>query len=296
MSDKAHHQADLDPVTGYETTGHEWNGIRELNTPFPRLVIWALALAFAYSVVAWILLPAWPLGRDYTRGLLGLDQAKVAEAGLGRIAGARNEWLNRFTKPDFAALKADGALMARARPAAARLFADNCAACHGARATGGPGFPNLTDADWLWGGDPEAIAETIRVGINSGHPDARAAQMPAFGRDGMLKSDEIHTVADYVRTLSTGRADPDGAGAKLFADNCAACHGEGGRGGLGAGAPSLADNDWIYGGDRETILATLRNGRQGVMPSWADRLSPAEINLLALYVAGLGQKHDKRTP
>ncbi|MBC7285399.1 cytochrome-c oxidase, cbb3-type subunit III [Hoeflea sp.] len=289
MSHPPHHKAETDPVTGYETTGHDWNGIRELNTPFPRIVIWALVLTFAYSVVAWVLLPAWPLGRDYTRGLLGLDQGDMAVKGYQRLAAVRADWLDPFADGDFAALADDAALMARAMPAAARLFADNCAACHGAVGTGGPGFPDLADAAWLWGGDPDTIAETLRVGINSPHPDTRMSQMPAFGRDGMLPPDDIAAVADHVMALSSGKADADSPGATLFADNCAACHGEGGAGGLGIGAPVLADDRWIYGGSRESILTTLKEGRQGVMPTWEDRLSAAEINLLALYVARLGE-------
>lgn len=288
MNRPSHHEPETDPVTGYETTGHDWNGIRELNTPFPRIVLWALALAFAYSVVAWVLLPAWPLGRDYTRGLLGLDQGEIAVEGYRQLAAARADWLEPFAAGDFTALAGDSALMARAMPAAARLFADNCSACHGAAATGGPGFPDLTDAAWLWGGDPETIAETLRVGINSPHPDTRYAQMPAFGRDELLSREEIASVADYVLALSSGQADADSPGAMIFADNCAACHGEGGVGGPENGAPVLADDRWIYGGSREAILTTLNRGRQGVMPAWENRLSAAEINLLALYVARLG--------
>lgn len=289
MSHPSGHETDIDPVTGYETTGHDWNGIRELNTPFPRVVLWALALAFAYSLIAWVLLPAWPLGRDYTRGLWGLDQGEMAVNGYRRLAAERQDWMAPFAAGDFTALAGDSALMARAMPAAARLFADNCAACHGVKATGGPGFPDLTDAAWLWSGDPETIAETLRVGINSPHPDTRISQMPAFGRDGLLSREEIASVADHVLALSSGKADADSPGAVIFAENCAACHGEGGVGGLGIGAPVLADDRWIYGGSREAILTTLNRGRQGVMPAWEDRLSAAEIKLIALYVARLGE-------
>ncbi len=289
MSDHAPHGSDIDPVTGYGTTGHEWNGIRELNTPFPRIVLVALALTFAYSVVTWVLLPAWPVGRDYTRGLLGLDQQEVAAEGYRRLTEERAEWTRPFASGDFAALAADGDLMAHAMPAAARLFADNCAACHGRDGTGGPGFPSLADGAWLWDGAPEAIAETVRVGINSTHPDTRFSQMPAFGRDGMLPREDIAAVIDHVLALSSGRADPESAGAAIFADNCASCHGEDGRGGLGTGAPSLADDHWIYGGGRDDILTTLRNGRQGVMPSWEGRLDDTEINMLALFVASMSR-------
>lgn len=289
MSRPTRHEVDTDPVTGYETTGHNWNGIRELNTPFPRIVIWALALTFAYSAVAWVLLPAWPLGRDYTRGLLGLDQGEIAAEGYQRLAEARADWVTLFASGDFTALAADKTLMARAMPAAARLFADNCAACHGATGTGGPGFPNLADQDWLWGGDPETVAETLRVGINSAHLETRFSQMPAFGRDGMLPRNEIAAVADHVLALSSGKADPNSPSTTLFAENCSSCHGEAGTGGLGVGAPVLVDDQWIYGGSRDDILTTLRQGRQGVMPAWENRLSATEINMLALYVAGLGQ-------
>lgn len=291
----AHHanrakcKTDIDPVTGYDTTGHDWNGIRELNTPFPRIVLWALALAFAYSVVAWVLLPTWPLGRDYTRGLLGLDQGEVAVQGYREIGARRATWLGRFAGEDFTSLKADKALMARAMPAAERLFADNCAACHGADAKGGPGFPDLTDGDWLWGGAPDTITETLKVGINSTHPDSFIAEMPAFGRDEMLVRDELRAVRDYVRALSSGKAAPNSPGAVIFADNCAACHGQNGAGGLENGAPSLADSRWIYGGDGETVWQTLQNGRHGVMPSWQGKLSEAEIRLLALYLTRSGE-------
>jgi len=288
MSAEQHHDAEIDPVTGYETTGHNWNGIRELNTPFPRIVLWALALAFLYSVVAWVLLPAWPTGRDFTRGLLGLDDRQEAMQGYAALERAREDWMARFAAGDLDALPGDAALMAQAMPAARRLFADNCAACHGTRATGGPGFPDLTDADWLWGGSPADIAETLRVGINSGHPDTRVSQMPAFGRDGMLPRDAVQAVADYVLALPRGDADAHSAGAQIFAENCAACHGENGAGGVGTGAPSLAGGRWIHGGDRATILATIHGGRQGVMPAWAGRLKAAEINLLAVYVSRLG--------
>jgi len=283
---------DVDPVTGYETTGHDWNGIKELNTPFPIFVITILGLTVVYSIIAWLLLPAWPTGRDYTRGLLGLDQGEMAVAGYQRLADGREDWMARFVAGDFDAIVADQALMAKAMPAAHRLFLDNCAACHGTDATGGPGFPDLADSDWLWGGDPATIAETLRVGINSPHPETRFAQMPAFGHDQMLERAEIETLTSYVQALSTGQADPDGEGGTLFADNCASCHGDGGVGGLGIGAPSLVDGHWIYGGDRATIFATLQRGRQGVMPTWADRLSEAEINLLGGLRVGLAAEHE----
>lgn len=279
------HDPEVDPVTGYETTGHDWNGIRELNTPFPRLVVWALAITFAYSVVAWVLLPAWPIGRDATSGLLGLDQRELAREQYQALVERRSDWLTRFDgEPDFAALAGDQALMARAMPAADRLFRDNCALCHGDNGLGGPGYPNLADGHWLWGGSPATIAETLHVGINADHPDTRAAQMPAFG---WMQRAKLERLADYVAALPTGQADPDGEAAQVFAQNCVACHGEGGQGGMQNGAPALTDDAVIYGQNPQSVMETLRHGRQGVMPAWSERLSTAEINLLALYTARL---------
>ncbi len=276
---------EIDPVTGYDTTGHLWNGIRELNTPFPRIVLVFLALTFIYSVVTWVLLPAWPLGKNYTRGLLGLKQEGEALSGFVALETARQSWMSRFDKPDFAALAADKTLLGEAMPAARRLFEDNCAACHGRNGTGGPGFPDLADGSWLWGGDPDTIAETIRVGINSTDKDTRFSQMPSFDS---LSRTEREKLVEYVTALPQAKASASMPGAALFADNCAPCHGDGGKGGLAMGAPSLADHATIYGQDRLAVLTTLAHGRQGVMPAWSNRLSTAQINLLALYVAQLG--------
>ena len=271
----------VDPVTGYDTTGHDWGGITELNTPFPRLVIWILAATFVYSVAAWVLLPAWPVGRDYTRGLLGLDQGVEAVEGFRALSAERQGWLDRFATGDFAALRSDTALLGQAMPAAKRLFADSCAACHGTSGQGGPGFPVLADHYWLWSGDPGEIALTIRNGINT-NDDSRIAEMPSF--DWMDRADR-RTLAEYVAALPTGETDAGDSAAALFAENCAACHGEGGEGGLGIGAPSLTDAAIIYGQDAETVFQTITQGRIGVMPAWAGRLSQAEVNLLTIYVA-----------
>lgn len=205
----------IDPVTGYDTTGHDWGGITELNTAFPKVVIWALVLTFLYSVVAWILLPAWPTGRDYTRGLLGLDQSEEAIKGFNSLADRRQDWLSRFEGENFVALQSDATLMATAMPAAARLFADNCAACHGTNGQGGPGFPVLSDETWLWGGDTEEIATTIRHGINTEDPDTRYAEMPAF--DWMERSDRL-ALAEFVSEMRGGVVDFESAAGTLFGE------------------------------------------------------------------------------
>lgn len=173
------------------------------------------------------------------------------------------------------------------------LFGDNCSACHGVNAQGIKGAPSLTTSSWLWGGDAETIAETIRVGINSAHPDARMSQMPAFGRDKMLSRSDIESVVGYVRTLAGASADTDAArdkreaGQALFAANCAACHGDDGKGKIEMGAPNLTDLSWIYGGDFHSVYTTVWGGRQGHMPTWEARLSLLDRKILTLYLIDL---------
>ena len=176
------------------TTGHEWNGIKELNTPVPRPVYFFLIVTALFAVVYWVLMPAWPLGVTYTKGLLGIDQRNIVTESVKQAALERGVWTKRIEAESFKEIQADPRLMDMVRQTGRTLFGDNCAACHGRNAQGGHGFPNLTTASWLWGGDPESIAETIRVGINSAHPQTRTSQMMAFGRDQMLKKDEVDNV------------------------------------------------------------------------------------------------------
>ena len=173
-----------DPHTGYMTTGHEWNGIKELNTPVPRVVYFFLIVTALFSVIYWVLMPAWPLGLTYTKGLLGIDQRTTVTESLKRAASEREAWTRRIGTESYQAIQNDPKLMTIVRQTGRTLYGDNCAACHGFDAKGGKGFPNLTTASWLWGGNPETIAETIRVGINSAHPNTRSGQMLAFGATG----------------------------------------------------------------------------------------------------------------
>jgi cytochrome c oxidase cbb3-type subunit 3 len=282
-----------DPHTGYTTTGHEWNGIKELNTPVPRVVYFFLIVTAIFSFIYWVLMPAWPLGLTYTKGLLGIDQRTTVTESLERAALEREVWTRRIETENYQAIQNDPKLMTIVRQTGRTVFGDNCAACHGFDAKGSKGFPNLTTSSWLWGGDPEAIAETIRVGINSAHPKTRAGQMLAFGRDRILKSDEVDNVVDYVQSLSDPNISKQvpvaklEAGRAIFAANCASCHGDDGKGKPEVGAPNLTDKIWIYGGDAQSILTTVWNGRQGHMPTWENRLNPVERKILALYIFDL---------
>lgn len=281
-----------DPLTGHETTGHEWDGITELNTRVPRSIWFFVFVTHLWALILWFLLPTWPLITTYTKGILGIDQRDEVQESIVVANAARADWTDRVDALPVADILGDGELMARVTNTAHQLFGDNCAGCHGTAATGGPGFPSLADDDWLWGGDPDTMMETLRVGVNAGHPDTRVSQMLAFGRDGILGREEIRTVVDYVRSLSGAAipADRAAAGAEIYAANCASCHGEDGRGSTELGAPNLTDDIWIYGGDAASLFTTVHDGRQGWMPTWEGRLTETERKILTVYLQDIQRK------
>lgn len=285
---------EFDETSGQHTTGHEWNGIKELNTPMPRAFRVWLWGSIAVAALFWLLYPSFPYVTGALQGVLGYSarQDVVASVALGQ--STREASFAALAETPLEDLAQDAALRAENEAAFSVLFRDNCAACHGRDATGQVGFPNLTDDHWLWSGTAEEIEYTLQVGINADHDDTRYAQMPAFGRDQLLSYEEMDAVTDYVLSLS-GRAhdaQAAAAGAILFEDTCAACHNDAGAGGYENGAPSLADQAWIYGGSRSAILETLQNGRGGVMPAWSGRLTDTEIRQLTLYLLWQGQPDD----
>ena len=287
-------EIERDDVTGRETTGHEWNGIKELDTPIPRGVLMFLIVTHIWAIVWWFFVPAWPLGQTYTKGLLGVDQQTTVEARVVEGQQQRSAWTTRLEAEPYEAILADEALMKTVRDTGRQLFGDNCAACHGRDGRGRANYPDLTDDDWLWGGGPELIEQTMRVGINTAHPDTRIGQMPAFGRDQMLDREQVRNAAAYVYSLTNPdystpeNLDRIDAGHEVFVSTCAACHGDNGQGNVDVGAPNLTDARWIYGGDLDTIIASVHGGRQGHMPTWDERLTMAEIRTLAVYVHDLG--------
>ena len=280
--------AERDPVSGYLTTGHAWNGITELNTPVPRAVWGFMTVAHVVGVAMLVLLPAVPLWHSFTPGLLGLNEAQRINAAVATAAAVRAPWTDTILASEYPTIQADPALMRIVRATGGPLFGTNCAACHGVEGAGNLGFPILNDDDWLWGRDPEIIHETLRVGINVAHPDTRYAQMPAFGREELLTRDQIEILIPHVIGLGTAGAATTPEAVTLFAENCASCHGEAGKGLVEVGAPNLTDAIWQYGGTPGAIRTTLRNGRQGQMPAWETRLTEVERKILTLYVLNFG--------
>lgn len=278
-----------DDVTGVENTGHSWDGIEELNNPLPRWWLWCFYLTIIWGVGYTIAYPAWPGITKATSGLLGYStRAEVAEQ-IDEVQSRNAPLINALTEIDLAALPENEDLHRFAISGGAAVFRTNCSQCHGSGAAGAVGYPNLLDDDWLWGGDIEQIAYTVRHGIrNEVDPDALWSQMPAYGD--ILSSEEISDVVQYVRLLSGQEHDAAAAeaGAVTFEEQCSACHGEDGTGNRDMGAPNLTDAIWLYGGDVDSLTYTVRNSRFGVMPPWAPRLSEAEIKAVAAYVHQLG--------
>lgn len=276
----------VDQHSGVETTGHEWDGIRELDNPLPRWWLWVMWATVIWAVVYWILMPAWPGLHGYTKGLMHNSARANVEKQLAQLQAMRGAEAVKLKNASLEQIEKDPQLQSYALALGASIFGDNCATCHGAGGTGGKGYPNLRDDVWLWGGSLEQIQHTITYGVRTGEPGAGNTQMPAFGRDGMLKDDQISDLTEYVVALSHRPADKAAVqrAAPLFRDQCAACHGPEGKGDQSRGVPNLTDNDWLYGSSRADIRGQIVNGRGGVMPTWGKRFSPETIKALTVYV------------
>ena len=285
MGDDQH--KDKDELSGIETTGHEWDGLKELNNPTPRWWLIIFLLCVVWSVGYWVVYPAWPTLTGNTKGSAGWTEYKKLSTEQEEITQQRGVYIDKIKTQSLQQIQNDPELYSFAIAGGKIMFKENCAACHGSGAEGRKGFPNLNDDDWLWGGKLDEIYTTIRYGIRSVHEKTRISQMPAFGKDGLLKADEIASVTDYVLSLSTGKG-KTARGEAIFKQQCSSCHGENGKGLHQYGAPNLTDAIWLYGGDKESIMQQINNPKHGVMPTWESRLPDETIKQLAIYVHSLG--------
>lgn len=276
----------IDDISGVETTGHEWDGIRELDNPLPRWWLWVWYASIAASIVYWVLMPAWPGISGYTKGVLGQSDRIAVAQDLEGLKAMRGAGAAKLASASLEQIEQTPDLQEYALQVGQSIFGDNCATCHGAGGTGAKGYPNLRDDVWLWGGTLEDIQHTLQVGIRSDHPDARFSQMPAFGRDQLMTPAQVDDMTEFVVALSRRKADAAAVGraAPIYAQQCAVCHGPQGKGDPAQGAPNLTDADWLYGASREDIHGQIWNGRGGVMPAWGGRFDPATIKALAVYI------------
>ncbi len=279
----------IDEISGVETTGHEWDGIRELNNPMPRWWVWTFYATIAWAIGYTVLYPAWPLVNAATKGVLNyssrgelageMEGAKLAQGGI----------MEKISKVSLEEILADPQLAQFATAGGASAFRVNCVQCHGTGAAGGQGYPNLNDDEWLWGGDINAIYQTIAHGVRDPvDEDTRISEMPAFAD--MLEPGDVRQVAAYVVSLSGTPRDQSmiEPGKQLYADNCASCHGESGEGNRDLGAPNLADAIWLKVNGEAEIARQIQSPRHGVMPAWNARLSNETVKQLAVYVHSLG--------
>lgn len=281
---------EVDVVTGIETTGHEWDGIKELNKPLPRWWVWTFYATIIWSIGYWIVYPAFPTLTSYTKGMLGYSQRSTVADEVKAARAAQGTLRDKLAATPLGEIRRDPDLLRFAMAGGGAAFQTNCAPCHGRGAQGFAGYPNLNDDDWIWGGSIEDIHKTISNGIRSDHKETRTVQMPRYGLDKLLEEAQIVDAAEYVLSLSGKSTDAAaaGRGAKVFADQCASCHGTDGKGKLDQGAPNLTDGIWLYGGSRQAVIESIRTGRGGVMPAWVGRLDPVTIKALAVYVHSLG--------
>jgi cytochrome c oxidase cbb3-type subunit 3 len=280
-----------DAISGQDTTGHEWDGVKELNTPTPKWWLYVFMACIVWAFGLFVLYPSIPYGTGYFHGLLGYSQRASVDAAVGKLVAQRKDSMDKIATMSFDGIKSDPALMEVALTSGRITFAENCQPCHGAGGGGSPGYPALAAGAWIWGGSLSDIQQTITHGIRSTDPDARQSAMPRFGVDGTLKPAEVEAVADYVWATFYGHpatGQDVSSGAKIFADNCVACHGDQGQGLREMGAPKLASHVHLYGDSKETILRQVNLPRQGVMPNWGARLDPATIKAVTLYVHSLG--------
>jgi len=280
-----------DAYSGTDTTGHEWDGIRELDTPLPKWWLYILYATIVWAAGMCLLYPSIPGLHSYWHGLLGYSSRKQVMVEWHDMQARHIDAMTQIAKTPIDKVAQDPKLMETALQSGRATFANNCQPCHGQNGAGRVGYPALGDDVWLWGGKLTDIETTVTHGARSAvDPDTRQSVMPSFGADGILRPAEIQSVADYVGVWwgVTPAGTNVAAGAKLFADNCAVCHGDKGQGIRDFGAPPLNSSVHLYGGTRNDIVAQVTHPRMGVMPNWNKRLDTGTIRSVALYVHSLG--------
>jgi cytochrome c oxidase cbb3-type subunit 3 len=278
-----------DHLTGQETTGHEWDGIKELNTPLPKWWLYVFYASIVFAVVYMVLYPSIPWLSGHTDGLLGWDRRVELRQDIQEAQAAQAKWVDQIQQADLQTIAGDQELLNFSMAGGQSAFADNCAPCHGQGGAGLPGgYPTLADDAWLWGGSLDQIHHTIAYGVRNDHEQSRQSMMPAYGN--ILDREQIRDVAHYVKSLSADVDAPERveAGQQVYAQQCVACHGANAQGNAALGAPNLSDQIWLYGGEISDLVSQISNPEHGNMPAWEGRLDDETIKMLAVYVHALG--------
>lgn len=287
-------EKDIDTISGIETTGHSWDGIKELNNPLPRwwLITWYITIIWA--IIYMIFMPALPglpgMGNG-SSGLRNHSDRDLVAAAVADLKSEREAQGQVLLTASLQEIETDRSLQQFALAMGESVFGDNCATCHGAGGRGAKGYPALADDVWLWDGTLDGIEYTLRHGIrHDGDEDTRFSLMPRFGRDGLLSAPQIEDLTQYVLHVSGKEADMDAVGraGPIFEAQCSSCHGVDAKGDRTQGAPNLTDGEWLFGDSEEDIYQTIYNARNMHMPAWQDRLDDASIKAVAVYVHTLG--------
>jgi cytochrome c oxidase cbb3-type subunit 3 len=282
---------EVDEFTGVETTGHDWDGIKELNNPLPRWWLWSFYACILFAIGYVIYYPAIPLINSATPGISGITNRQIVAVELKAAQDAKAGMVAKIEQSSLEEIRTTDNLFRFSVAGGQSMFKVYCTQCHGSGAQGAPGYPNLNDDDWLWGGNLESIYTSIKHGIrNDEDDDARTSEMPGFGADELLEGDVIKAIANQVLKMAGLEHNEQAAlnGVEPFSENCADCHGEEGKGDTELGAPNLTDAIWFYGNKPDEIISQISAPRHGVMPAWGERLGEASVKQLAVYIHSLG--------
>jgi cytochrome c oxidase cbb3-type subunit 3 len=283
---------EIDKHTGVETTGHEWDGLKELNNPAPRWWLWVFIITVVWAIGYWVIFPAWPTFKDHTEGTAGWTEYKKLEKDQVAINAKKRRFLDQIEKMTVEQIRTTPEVFEFSIAAGESLFKDNCATCHQVGGVGAKGYPNLNDDEWVWGGSLDEIQKTIAYGIRSKEENTHNSIMPSFGKDGILTKDDISKVANYVMSLQDKHNNKNeqylADGEKVFSDNCASCHGDKAQGNKDFGAPNLANAIALRTKTQEEVFSQIWNTKMGMMPNWNERLTEDQIKLLTIYVHSLG--------
>jgi cytochrome c oxidase cbb3-type subunit 3 len=281
-----------DAVSGQNTTGHEWDGIKELNTPLPRWWVYVFWATTIWAIAYWVAMPAWPTPNGFTKGMLNYSSRGSLEDDLKAQKQARSAWLSKIEKASVEEIEKDKQLLQYAMVGGKVAFGENCSACHGAGGSGANGYPRLADDEWLWGGTVAEIEQTIKFGVRNTNANSRTSEMLAFGTGDKLTDAQVGQLADYVVSVAAKAPAKGAPGEAIFAERCVACHAEDGSGNKDLGAPALNNQIWLFKSPaqqaKDVVVAQVTKPKHGSMPAWSERLDASTVKMLAVYVHNMG--------
>jgi len=282
---------DIDKITGIETTGREWDGLKELNNPLPKWWATIFFISCIWALIYWVIYPSWPIifgegERGGTIGVIEWTQYNKLEEDIKKIKEIKKEYMEEFRESSYEEIFENEKIYAFSVAGGESSFKNYCATCHGIGGGGKMSYPNLNDDDWIWGGSLEEIEKTIKYGIRADHEESSSSEMPSF-RDAFTE-EQIEELARYILIINDNESDTIPI-AELFRESCGMCHSDDGSGNKEVGGPNIVDNIWLHSsGDMNGITNQIKQPKHGIMPAWIERLDEDTIRQLTVYVYSLG--------